>query len=499
MQKNIKNKVEQEADICIVGEGSYPYYAGGVAQWVHELITEHQERTFHVITLLPPNPPLDMHYKFPKNVIGHSVIIVQQLPKGSFASKAPKETWDILANTLIGLVNSPEFEDFGPIVDFFQKHRDLLGKRILCESTNIWDLYLKVYEEFSQSTPFKSYFATVYTLSRSFYSILLPKLPKAKLYHALCTGYAGFLLYRAKRELKVPCIVTEQGIYSNERRIEISMAAWIVVMGCLDLALEDKKKSLKDFWLNAFFSLAHACYISCDEVISTFDGNNAIQIEGGADPGKISNIVHGIDPSAYEEIRQKRTFKQKNVAFVGRIVPIKDVKTFIRACKIVKEKLPWVNLIAAGPFDEDLDYYEECQKLTVELGMTEHLKFTGHINFKEFLYDMDLLVLTSLSEAQPLVILEAGAAGIPAIATNVGACKQLLYGASYEDPPLGQAGFVTPIGNPEATAEAIIAMMSDPELYRKCSETIAKRVQTYYVFKQEHERYRAMYKKYIDK
>ncbi len=149
---------------------------------------------------------------------------------------------------------------------------------------------------------FKAYFGTIYTLTRSLYSIILPPLPKAKLYHSVCTGLAGFLLYRAKAELQAPCVLTEHGIYTNERRIEIAMADWIVEMGSLDLALEEKRNRLKDFWLNAFYSLAHACYISCDEVLCTFDGNQEIQIEGGADPKIVRTIVHGISQSEYNFI-----------------------------------------------------------------------------------------------------------------------------------------------------------------------------------------------------
>lgn len=489
--------MEQEADVCIVGEGSYPYYAGGVAQWVHELITDHQELTFHVITLVPPHPVLKHYYQFPKNVIGHSVYIVQELPEGDFSFQASDKLWDVLQSTLEGAVHSPFFAGFGPIVDIFQKHRKILGKRILCESMAAWDLYLKLYNEAAPSSPFKSYFASVYTLSRSLYSILLPELPKAKIYHALCTGYAGFILYRAKRELGVPCIVTEQGIYSNERRIEIFMADWITVMGSLDLSLEEKKKTLKDFWLNAFFSLAHACYISCEEIISTFDGNHAIQIEGGADPKKISTIVHGIEFKDYAHLRQKKRTEPLCVAFVGRIAPIKDIKTFIRACKLVKERFPKVRFFAAGATDEDPDYFIECEELVNNLGLADDLKFLGHVNFKEFLSEMDLLVLTSISEAQPLVILEAGAAGIPAVATDVGGCKQLLYGRNDENPPLGQGGIITPLRDPEATAAAIVKMLSEPEFYNKCGETMAKRIQKYYIFQQEQESYRKIYKKYL--
>lgn len=490
--------MKKEADICIISEGSYPYYSGGVAQWVHELITEHKERTFHVLTLVPPHAELTFRYKFPPNVIDSSIYTVQYLPKGSSEWRTPKTTWKVLIETMKGLVSSPNFEKFEPMIELFENHRKVFGKRILCESPGAWNFFLEFYKDIIPTGPFKSYFGTIYTLTRSLFSILLPELPKARLYHALCTGYAGFILYRAKKELGKPCFVTEQGIYSNERRIEIAMADWIAVMGSLDLAIEDKRKTLKDFWLNAFYSMAHACYLSCDEILSTYDGNHEIQLEGGADPKKVRTIVHGINQEQYLSI-QKKSQPPPAIAFIGRIVPIKDIKTFIRACKIVKAKIPDVQLYALGPYEEDPEYYKECQKLIDFLGLSDSLKFSGKVNIKEYFPKIDLLVLTSLSEAQPLVILEAGAVGIPCVATNVGGCEQLLYGSVEESPRLGKGGIITPLVDPEATANAIIELLTNRELYQTCSSVIKKRIQTYYVFQQEHQAYRELYAKYLGK
>lgn len=484
------------ADICIIAEGSYPYYYGGVAQWVHELITAQSERTFHVLTLVPPNPDLTLCYQFPKNVIGHTLYYLQDLPPGLSKPRSP-EMWEIINSTLKGLVSSNSFEEIKPILDLFRIDRNVLGKRILCESTEAWNSYLKLYHDLLPTGPFKAYFATIYTLSRSLYSLLLPELPKARLYHALCTGYAGFMLYRAKQEYDAPCIVTEQGMYTNERRIEISMADWITEVGSLDLALEDKKKTLKDFWLNAFFSLAHVCYMSSDEILSTYDGNHEIQFEGGADPKKVKTIVHGIEQKDYAAVKKDRRQHPPTIAFIGRVVPIKDVKTFIHACKIVKTRIPDVRIYALGSCKEDEEYFEECQKLVDLLQMKEHIHFLGQVNLKEYFPEIDVIVLTSISEAQPLVILEGGAVGIPVVATNVGGCKQLLYGSDEESPPLGQGGIVTPLVDPEAIAQAIVYLLTDHEFYQKCSETIAKRIKTYYVFQNEQEEYRKIYDKYL--
>lgn len=484
------------ADICIISEGSYPYYSGGVAQWAHELIMEHKERTFHVLTLMPPLPDLTFRYKFPDNVIGHTVYVVQNLPQGAHAFSAPKETWEVVSNTLKGLMFSSNFENFQPILNFFRTYEKILGSEILLESQAAWEFLLKLYDETIPSGPFKDFFSTAFALSRSFFSILLPPLPNAKLYHALCTGYAGFLLYRAKYEKKTPCILTEQGIYTNERRIEVAMAEWIGDVSSLNLALEDKKKTLKDFWMNAFLSLAHACYISCDEIITTYGGNQELQIAGGADPKKMHNIVHGINPNDYSEIKRDPKHLQ-TIAFIGRVVSIKDVKTFIRACKIVNRLMPEVNFFILGPTNEEPDYYEECLLLVKRLGLEDRLKFFGRVNVKEYLSQIDLIVLTSISEAQPLVILEAGSIGIPFIATDVGACKELAYGKPNESPHLGQGGIVTPLANPISTASAIIKMLSEKDFYQEASIVIKKRIEQYYRFDQQHGAYRKFYEKYL--
>ena len=63
--------------------------------------------------------------------------------------------------------------------------------------------------------------------------------------------------------------------------------------------------------------------------------------------------------------------------------------------------------------------------------------FTGAVNIVEYLGRIHVVVLTSLSESQPLTILEAGAAGIPFVATNVGSCREVIEGRSDEQPLTG--------------------------------------------------------------
>ena len=148
------------------------------------------------------------------------------------------------------------------------------------------------------------------------------------------------------------------------------------------------------------------------------------------------------------------------VGFVVRIVPIKDVKTFIRALN-GSETVPNLEVYLVGPTEEDTEYFQECKRLVEVLDLEFVAHFTGSADVRIYYSQLDVLVLTSLSEGQPLVVLEGNYAGIPVIATDVGACRELLMGISIEDRALGDSEMITPVASPNETARAIIRLWHD--------------------------------------
>jgi glycosyltransferase involved in cell wall biosynthesis len=95
-------------------------------------------------------------------------------------------------------------------------------------------------------------------------------------------------------------------------------------------------------------------------------------------------------------------------------------------------------------------------------------------------------------------VLEAGAVGIPAVTTDVGSCRELLFGGPAENPPLGPGGDVSPLCNPSATAHSLARLLTDPEWYSRCSTAIKERVRLYYNKKVVDRTYRELYGKYLD-
>ena len=111
-----------------------------------------------------------------------------------------------------------------------------------------------------------------------------------------------------------------------------------------------------------------------------------------------------------------------------------------------------------------------------EEDLDDTVVFTGAVNIFDYLPRIHVVALTSLSEAQPLVLLEAGAAGIPCVATDVGSCREILEGRSNETPRLGNGGEVTALVNPEQTADAVIRLLMDEEGRRNQGEILRSRV-----------------------
>jgi glycosyltransferase involved in cell wall biosynthesis len=167
--------------------------------------------------------------------------------------------------------------------------------------------------------------------------------------------------------------------------------------------------------------------------------------------------------------------------------------TFIRAMRTVINRLPEAEGWIIGPEDEDAEYAQECHNLAIGLGLESKVKFLGFQRLTDVLPQVGVVALSSISEALPLVILEGFAAGVPAVATDVGACRQLIYGLDAEDQALGAAGSVVGIADPQSFATAALELLTDQNKWQAASNAGIRRVETYYNQEQMFERYRAIY------
>ena len=157
------------------------------------------------------------------------------------------------------------------------------------------------------------------------------------------------------------------------------------------------------------------------------------------------------------------------------------------------EHLPLLQAWVIGGHDEAELYVEECKQLSHNLAIVDKVHFSGHQDITEIFPKISLTVLSSVSEGLPLVILESFAAGVPVIATDVGACRQLIYGGEEADCQLGCAGDIVSIANPQQLADSILQLLTNEEKWRAAQSAAMTRVETYYDNKDIIKQYRTIY------
>ncbi len=217
-------------------------------------------------------------------------------------------------------------------------------------------------------------------------------------------------------------------------------------------------------WIAFFEWLGRYCYHPADPIIALYEANRLRQVQDGADAARTMQHPqrHRPGPLCAACAARRPASPPPVLCLIGRVVPIKDIKTFIRAMRRVVNLMPQAQGWIAGPEDEDPGYAQECRNLVRSLGLEEQVRFLGFQRVDDLMPKIGLVVLSSISEALPLVLLEGYAAGVPAVITDVGSCRQLVYGLDDEDQALGASGAVVPIAQPQQLADAALALLGRP-------------------------------------
>ena len=160
------------------------------------------------------------------------------------------------------------------------------------------------------------------------------------------------------------------------------------------------------------------------------------------------------DPQIRTATREELRLASEEFAFlfVGRLQPEKDVSTLLYALSA----LPFlahaqIRLLIAG----DGPQRQLLETLAQRLNLNHHVHFLGvRRDVANLLAASDAFVMTSITEGQPMALIEAMAAGLPCIATRVGGVPALLEGG---------AGILTNPSSPQETAAAMTEILSNPK------------------------------------
>ncbi|CZQ91643.1 GT4 family glycosyltransferase PelF [Trichococcus collinsii] len=451
--------------ICILCEGSYPYVVGGVSSWVQQLVKLFPEHEFFIYAIAADESMKgDFRYELPENIGFVQEVFLndayqEQPAQVQRTSKGKLQPWQVEAFTKLVM---GEVEHWDSIFDFFLRQQRPVAQFLM--SKEFYSITQGIYQEHHQMAVYSEFLWTMRSMYLTLFHILNNPPEQADIYHAVSTGYAGIAAALGKRKWGGKMLLTEHGIYTREREEEIIKADWVPA-------------DFKQLWIHYFKNLSKAAYMKSDRILALFDMNNALQIELGADPIKCDFIANGINVKNFSVLPQKEDSNILNVGAIIRVSPIKDIKTMLYAFDLVKQKMPQTHFYLMGPNDEDPEYYKECLELLEELG-TEDVAFTGRVQVRNYIGKMDILVLSSLSEAQPLALMEAMAAGKPCVSTNVGSVRELLEGSTADT--LGKCGLLAPIMNYEKIASNIIQLLENPEMAAAFGEVGKIRIEKYY-------------------
>lgn len=466
--------------VCMVAEGCYPYVVGGVSGWIHSMIQSFPNIEFILLTIVANRSQSGkFSYELPENVTEVHEVYLEDVDWGISTSKSRrKKLKEKQYRALRSLVLNQHVE-WNTIFELF--HDKSLSINDLLMGPNFYSIAREVYDIKYSQIVFSDFLWTLRSIYLPLFLVLKTEVPKADLYHCVATGYAGVLGAMAKYFHKCGLLVSEHGIYTREREEELIRATWV----------EGKYKNI---WIEQFYKMSALAYDRAEQVTCLYYHAKELQIGLGCPEKKIKITPNGINTGRLQNLPGKEAEDEEkiNIGAVLRVTPIKDVKTMIQAFAFAKKKNKKLKLWIMGPTEEEPEYARECFEL-VEALQVEDVVFTGRVDIREYLGKMDMTILTSISEGQPLTILEGFAAHKPAIATDVGDCRGLLYGT--ED-SFGPAGILTHIMNIEEIAQAMIDLARDEFLRLEMGENGYKRVMSRYRIEDMHQTYLDIYKSF---
>lgn len=394
--------------VCFILEGSYPYITGGVSSWVHDLIRGMPEIEFALFSISPDNKQT-LKYELPDNVVEHMDIVLSKIQKTTRKMKHPRKTLKLIKEMHKSFMSKsiPKVDEI-----FTNMQEKYYAYETAVQSSIGWEMINRYNRKNNPIYAFSDYFWAWRSSHNMIFSILGATPPEADIYHSVSTGYAGLAAVAAKIRYNKPFLLTEHGLYHKEREMELRKATFL-------------RGYQRDMWIKIYNTLSRLSYHYSDISTSLFEYNRRIQLSLGEKPEAAVVIPNGIDVERFSSVKRVKR-EGFHVGLVGRVVPIKDIKTFITMSKIIHDHIPEARFHCIGPTDEDPAYYEDCVRMVESFNMTDVFNFTGRQNVLEYYAFLDVLLLTSVREAQPLVILEAYAAGVPVVSTKVGNVPEML-------------------------------------------------------------------------
>ncbi len=206
--------------------------------------------------------------------------------------------------------------------------------------------------------------------------------------------------------------------------------------------------------------------------------------------GKVSVIPNSVDLKRYNQVMDRKAIRSELglspehqvFAVVATFKKQKGHRYLIEATAAVISQFPDIRLLLIG----DGELRDELKAQTQALSLNEHVHFLGlRTDVPKLLGASDYFVLPSLWEGLPVSLIEAMAAGIPVIATQVSGTKDVMIH--------NQTGLLVPPGEIEALKDAMQQFLTHPEQAKKMGEAARNRVAENFSAEQQADAYLSLY------
>jgi polysaccharide biosynthesis protein PelF len=482
--------------VLMVCEATYPFHWGGLSTWCHGLMSELAEVSFDVLAICD-SPQAQPKFDLPPSVASYRSVplwglrTARELSPAAPARDTRRRRRSTNEETLAaGFL--PSFEIFlGQILDeerdddaFAQSLHHMYG--FLQEhdfdatfrSRPVWETLCRNAERrFPPAANARGYMDTRLSVAELtaagqwLYHWLFPlarPLPPVDIAHATMAGLCSMVGVVAKLEHGAGLLLSEHGIYLRE---------------CY-LAEHRSRGSLFGKLLKLGFArrMTELAYAFADRVAPCCDYNHRWERRMGVDAGRIRTAYYGADADRFVPVERPAS-DAPVVAWAGRIDPLKDVETLLRAAAVVRDSRPEIRFrLFGGAPPGNEEYHARCLDLYDELRLRESVTFEGFTPDTAAVYaECDLVVLSSISEGFPYATLEAMLCGRPVVATAVGGLAEQVT----ED-----CGRIVPPRDPRALGEAILDLLADEE--RRTRLALAARERSVSLFSMD--RFRATHR-----
>ena len=447
-------------EIALVNEGTYPITTGGVSTWCHQLLEGMPEHRFHVVTVTGPDDT-PITWPTPQSVASTTLHPVWGRAASSWTDVRPfsrsRRRWishamhafwsAVLPPAPAGGFTGPVTHDPAAVGAAV---RALVAAgngrlRTLLVSPGSAEALLAAWEHHAPGLDGESCLTVGAAADAAAHidrilSATDVDFPEVDVVHASSNGAAALIAVARKWRDGTPFALTEHGVYLRERYL---------ALGGTDLEWESRYAVA-----TALRALCELAYAEADRLLPVSDFNSRWASRLGAEADRSSPVLNGVDPTAYPPSETEPDVP--TISFVGRIDPLKDLHTLLRAFALVRATVPKARLRIFGPCpDSAAAYQADLLAESASLGIEDAVTWEGPSEgSRPALLAGHVVALSSVSEGLPLTLIEAMMSGKATVSTDVGGVVELV-GRS------GDRGALVPPKDPEAFATECIRLLTD--------------------------------------